>query len=220
MYAILQQSGHQYRVSPGDRLVVDRLTAEVGSVVALEPVVLVQNDDGTQVGTPVVEGARVAVVVVGHPKGAKIRVFKYKAKKHYRRTHGHRSLLTEVRVEALLGKGDPLPKAPEPKPAEAKAEAAKPARSRSRAKAEPEVEAAAVETAEAAAPEAPAAPKTTRAKAAKVEAPEAPEAETAATPDAEAAAEETPKRAPRSRARKAPDADETPAADGGETPEA
>ncbi len=126
MYAILQQSGHQYRVSPGDRLLVDRLAAEVGSVVALEPVVLVAADDGTpQVGTPVVDGVRVAATVVGHTKGGKIRVFKYKPKKRYRRTHGHRSLLTELRVEAVLAAGEALP---EPKVAEAKpAKAAAPA---------------------------------------------------------------------------------------------
>ena len=144
MYAILQQSGHQYRVSPGDRLLVDRLAAEVGSIVALEPVVLVQGDKGVQVGTPVVDGARVAAVVVGHTKGGKIRVFKYKPKKRYRRTHGHRSLLTELRIEAVLAKGEKLPEAPKaaktakaPKakapaakaaPAAAEAPAAKPAK--------------------------------------------------------------------------------------------
>ena len=133
MYAILQQSGHQYRVSPGDRLLVDRLAAEVGSVVALEPVVLVQGDEGSPtVGTPVVDGVRVAAVVVSHRKGAKIRVFKYKPKKHYRRTHGHRSLLTELRVEAVLAAGEALPK---PQAAEEPSTTPR-TRSRSRAKAE------------------------------------------------------------------------------------
>jgi large subunit ribosomal protein L21 len=140
MYAILQQSGHQYRVSPGDRLVVDRLTAEVGSMVALEPVVLLVGDDGASVGTPVVEGARVAAMVVSHRKGAKLRVFKYKAKKHYKRTHGHRSFLTELRVEAVLAKGEPMPKATKAEKAD-KAEkpvAAKPARTRAKAAAKVE----------------------------------------------------------------------------------
>lgn len=224
MYAILQQSGHQYRVSPGDRLVVDRLTAEVGSVVALEPVVLVANDDGTQIGSPVVDGVRVAAVVVSHRKGAKIRVFKYKPKKHYRRTHGHRSALTELRVEAVLAAGEPLPKAQaaEKKPAtagKARAEAPaaeKPARSRSRAKA-----AAPAEPEAAAAPEAAEAPEAEAAQAeasAKIQA-AAEEAEAAGTTpgadadtDAEAAQAEKPKR---TRTKK------TPAADGGDTsPEA
>jgi large subunit ribosomal protein L21 len=215
MYAILQQSGHQYRVSPGDRLVVDRLVAEVGSVVALEPVVLVANDDGTQIGSPVVDGVRVAAVVVSHRKGAKIRVFKYKAKKHYRRTQGHRSALTELRVEAVLAAGEPLPKpkaAEKPVPKAAAPAAEKPARSRARAKA-PEAEApAATEAPEAAeAPEAgggaeaPAEetpkPRASRARAAKAEA-----AETAGTADADATAEKAPDEAPRKRTpRKKPD---------------
>jgi large subunit ribosomal protein L21 len=110
MYAIVQQGGHQYRVSPGDRLVVDRLDAEIGSVVALEPVLLLQGEAGeATLGSPVVDGARVAAVVVAHAKGRKLRVFKYKPKKRYRRTHGHRSHLTELRIEALLAAGEPLP---------------------------------------------------------------------------------------------------------------
>jgi large subunit ribosomal protein L21 len=181
MYAILQQSGHQYRVSPGDRLLVDRLAAEVGSVVALEPVVLVQGDAGSPtVGTPVVDGVRVAATVVSHPKGGKIRVFKYKAKKRYRRTHGHRSLLTELRVEAVLAAGEALP---EPKVAAAEAPA-KPARTRSKAKAAPVAE---VETPE----EAPITSDTTkartrsRAKAPSADAPEATSADVAETPSAD-----------------------------------
>lgn len=110
MYAIVQQGGHQYRVTPGDRLVVDRLSAEVGSVVALEPVLLLEGDAGDlSVGSPTIDGARVAAVVVAHSLGRKIRVFKYKPKKRYRRTMGHRSRLTELRIEALLPAGAPLP---------------------------------------------------------------------------------------------------------------
>ena len=203
MYAILQQSGHQYRVSPGDRLVVDRLAAEVGSMVALEPVVLLVGDDGASVGTPTVDGARVAAVVVSHPKGAKVRVFKYKAKKHYKRTHGHRSLLTELRVEAVLAKGEAMPKAARADKA-AKAEkaekaekpaAAKPARTRAQAQAKVDEPAAdeTLPTAEApAAPEAVAEPK---AKAAQ------------AKPEAEAPA---PKKATRARKPKTESTEETP----------
>ena len=109
MYAILQTGGHQYRVSPGDRLVVDRIAAEVGDVVALEPVLVVAGGEDAQVGSPVVEGARVAATVVAHRLGRKLRVFKYKPKKRYRKTIGHRSRLTELRVDALLAKGEPLP---------------------------------------------------------------------------------------------------------------
>jgi large subunit ribosomal protein L21 len=215
MYAILQQSGHQYRVSPGDRLLVDRLSAEVGSVVALEPVVLVQGDAGSPtVGTPVVDGVRVAATVVSHPKGGKIRVFKYKPKKRYRRTHGHRSLLTELRVEAVLAAGEALP---EPKVVEVAP--AKPARTRSKVKAAAPEAVAAPEVSPAevvAAPEVSSAPEgeisspttkarqRSRAKAPTADAPEAPSDDAGAqgaSPAADTAPEpETPKR--RTRAKK------------------
>ena len=143
MYAILQQGGHQYRVAPGDRLIVDRVDAEVGDVVTLEPVLLVHDGEAAVVGAPVVDGARVAATVVSHRLGRKLRIFKYKPKKRYRRTQGHRSRLTELRIDALLGKGEALP-APagaarpspdaEPSPAAAPAPRARAARARAEAK--------------------------------------------------------------------------------------
>jgi large subunit ribosomal protein L21 len=206
MYAILQQSGHQYRVSPGDRLVVDRLAAEVGSMVALEPVVLVAGDDGTQVGTPVVDGVRVAAMVVSHRKGAKIRVFKYKPKKRYRRTHGHRSHLTELRIEAVLAAGEALPEPKKPEAAKPEPEK-KPTRSRAKAKA-PEAAVAEAEAPEAAVAEADAPDAEAPAKIS-ASAPET--VETGTTPPADATEEAAPKkRAPRTK---------QPAADSGETPE-
>jgi large subunit ribosomal protein L21 len=112
MYAIVQQGGHQYRLAPGDRFLVDRMAAEVGSMIALEPVLLLGDADGAGSGIDAAAGARVAAVVVGHRLGRKLRVFKYKSKKRYRRTQGHRSRYTELRVEALLTAGQPLPDAP------------------------------------------------------------------------------------------------------------
>ena len=109
MYAIVQQGGHQYRLTPGDLVLVDRLPAEVGSMITLEPVLLLGDSDGSSSGLDAARGARVAAVVIGHRLGRKLRVFKYKPKKRYRRTHGHRSRYTELRVEALLTAGQPLP---------------------------------------------------------------------------------------------------------------
>ena len=154
MYAIVQQGGHQYRLAPGDRFLVDRMAAEVGSMITLEPVLLLGDADGPTSGLEAAKGARVAAVVVGHRLGRKLRVFKYKPKKRYRRTHGHRSRLTELRVEALLTAGQPLPTlAPPVEAAPAPAEEA-PAPKRRRAPkaaapaaAEPEAPAAAAEPA-------------------------------------------------------------------------
>ena len=104
MYAILSHGGRQYRVSAGDRLVVDRLDAEVGSVVALEPVLLTGGDGTTALGDDV-DGIRVAVTVIAHRRGEKLRIFKYKAKKRSRKVAGYRSDLTELRVDSILAKG-------------------------------------------------------------------------------------------------------------------
>jgi large subunit ribosomal protein L21 len=109
MYAILSHGGRQYRVSAGDRLVVDRLDAEVGSVVALAPVLLTGGDGKTALGNDV-DGLRVAVTVVAHRRGEKLRIFKYKAKKRSRKVAGYRSDLTELRVESILAKGAALPR--------------------------------------------------------------------------------------------------------------
>jgi large subunit ribosomal protein L21 len=109
MYAILSHGGRQYRVSAGDRLVVDRLQAEVGSVIALEPVLLTGGDGTTEHGAAL-DGVRVAAIVVGHKRGEKLRIFKYKAKKRSRKMAGHRSELTELRVDSILAKGAAVPK--------------------------------------------------------------------------------------------------------------
>jgi large subunit ribosomal protein L21 len=123
MYAVLKHGGHQYRVSAGDRLLVDRIAAEVGSTVTLEPVLLVAGDGPADVGNGAVAGAKVTAIVVAHRRGRKIRVFTYKPKKRRRRTMGHRSQLTELRIESVAGadgkahRAPAAAAAPRPKPA-------------------------------------------------------------------------------------------------------
>jgi len=139
MYAILSHGGRQYRVSAGDRLVVDRLEAEVGSVVALEPILLTSGDGKAGLGKDL-DGMRVAVTVVAHTRGRKLRIFKYKAKKRSRKMAGYRSDLTELRVDSILAKGAPLPTAgatgaSQGTAAAVRAAPAPPARSASKAKA-------------------------------------------------------------------------------------
>ncbi|MBV8526909.1 MAG: 50S ribosomal protein L21 [Candidatus Dormibacteraeota bacterium] len=124
MYAILKHGGHQYRVVPGDRLLVDRLTAEVGSRVTLEPVLLVADGDAiADIGAGAVSGAHVLATVVAHRRGRKLRVFTYKPKKRHRRTLGYRSQLTELLVEEVAPGGDKPAARRDEKPA-AKAAAA------------------------------------------------------------------------------------------------
>ncbi len=107
MYAILKHSGHQYRVAPGDRLLVDRLPADVGATVELGQVLFLnESTESGSAGAVGPKDARVTAVVVSHRRGPKLRVFTYKAKKRRRRTLGYRSDLTELRIEAVLGAAD------------------------------------------------------------------------------------------------------------------
>jgi large subunit ribosomal protein L21 len=101
VYAIVRAGGRQFRVEAGQVVRFDRLSAEVGAQVTLGEVLLVSGDEGVQVGAPVLAGAEVVGTVVEQGRGDKIRVFKYKKRKHYRRTRGHRQSFTAVRIDAL-----------------------------------------------------------------------------------------------------------------------
>ena len=106
MYAIVATSGKQFRVSEGDRIVVDRVSANVGQTVRLESVLMVAGDDRPLVGTPFVEGAAVEATVVSHRAGDKIIVFKFEARKRKRRKTGHRQQLSELRIGAIRAPGE------------------------------------------------------------------------------------------------------------------
>ncbi len=101
MFALIRVSGKQYRVEDGAQLLVDRLAAEEGAAFDGVEVLMVGDGDNIQVGAPVVEGAKVAATVVRHSKGRKIRVFKYKAKKNYRRRIGSRPHQTLLRIDSI-----------------------------------------------------------------------------------------------------------------------
>ena len=99
MFAIIKASGRQFRVEPGAIIAVDGHTGDAGAEVAFEQVLLVGKDAGEVLaGSPFVDGARVVGVIDRTDKGKKVRVFKKKRRKQYRRTQGHRSLLTRVRI--------------------------------------------------------------------------------------------------------------------------
>ena len=100
-YAIVETGGKQYRVSVGDTLSVERLPAEAGSEITLDRVLLLGGDGSTRIGTPTVEGAVVTARVEDHGRGEKIVVFKYKAKKRYRRRLGHRQALTRLAITGI-----------------------------------------------------------------------------------------------------------------------
>ena len=100
MYAIIATGGKQYRVSEGDVIYIEKIDAQVDSTVSFD-VMLVENEGEVKVGTPVVEGVKVEGTVVGQIRGEKIIVFKYKAKKNYRRKQGHRQPYTKVEITKI-----------------------------------------------------------------------------------------------------------------------
>ena len=100
-YAIIETGGKQYRVSVGDRLAVEKLDVEPGSDIVFDRVLLVGGNGSTAVGTPLVSGASVSAQVENQFRGEKIIVFKYKAKKRYRRRNGHRQSLTRVAITGI-----------------------------------------------------------------------------------------------------------------------
>ena len=103
MYAVIETGGKQFRVQEGDVVYVEKLDANIGDSVTIDKVLLVEKDGVVSIGTPVVAGATAVLKVVEHGKGAKIIVFKFKAKKNYRNKQGHRQPYTRVLVESLQG---------------------------------------------------------------------------------------------------------------------
>ncbi len=101
MTAVIVTGGKQFRVKKGDVIEVERLFAEVGEVVTIDQVLMVGEGEDSKIGTPVVEGATVELEVQEHYRGKKIVAFKYKRRKQYSRTVGHRQELTKVVVKAI-----------------------------------------------------------------------------------------------------------------------
>lgn len=100
-YAIIETGGKQYRVSVGDSLSIEKLPLEPGADVTFERVLMIGGEGPARVGAPLVDGASVQAQVQDQFRGEKIIVFKYKAKKRYRRRTGHRQSLTRVAITAI-----------------------------------------------------------------------------------------------------------------------
>jgi large subunit ribosomal protein L21 len=102
VYAIIRAGGKQYRVQQGDTIYVERLATPAGETVRLAEVLLVAGGDGeAQVGSPLLSQAAVVGTVLGESRDKKVRVFKYKKRKHYRRTRGHRQSYTALRIDSI-----------------------------------------------------------------------------------------------------------------------
>jgi large subunit ribosomal protein L21 len=108
MYAIVDIAGQQFKVQKSQRVYVHRLDATEGSKVEFSNVLLIEKDGKVQVGTPLIDGAKVAATVIGHLKGDKVLVFRKKRRKGFKRMNGHRQFLTQVLIQGILGKGETL----------------------------------------------------------------------------------------------------------------
>ena len=101
MYAIIEACGKQYKVAEGDVVFFEKLDVEEGKKVKFDNVMLLSDNGKVEVGNPYVKGAKVEGKVVSHGKAKKIFVYKYKAKKNYRRTQGHRQPYTKVEITSV-----------------------------------------------------------------------------------------------------------------------
>ncbi|MSP95919.1 MAG: 50S ribosomal protein L21 [Betaproteobacteria bacterium] len=102
MYAVIKTGGKQYRVSSGEKLRVELLSAEVGASIQFEQVLAVGEGEDVKIGAPFVSGASVKATVVSHGRGGKVHIFKMRRRKHYKKSQGHRQSFTEVHVDDIV----------------------------------------------------------------------------------------------------------------------
>ena len=106
MYAVIKTGGKQYRVQPGDVIVVEKLDGEAGSNVSFGDVLVLGGDKGVTLGAPMIAGATVAATLVETRKGEKIKIFKKIRRQGYRRTNGHRQMESVLRITGIEGAGE------------------------------------------------------------------------------------------------------------------
>ena len=106
MYAIVKIAGQQFKVERGLKVYVHRLKANEGADVEFSDVLLIDNEGKITVGSPTVDGAKVAATVIQHLRGDKVLVFKKKRRKTYQKLNGHRQDFTQILVQGILGKGE------------------------------------------------------------------------------------------------------------------
>jgi large subunit ribosomal protein L21 len=105
MFAVIKTGGKQYRVAADDVITVEKLDGEPGAAITFGEVLMVVDGEATTIGAPLVAGASVAGEVVEQTRGDKVRIFKRKRRKHYRRSAGHRQQLTVVKITDILTGG-------------------------------------------------------------------------------------------------------------------
>ena len=98
MYAVIKTGGKQYRVSAGEKLRVEQIPADIGSEIVLNEVLFIANGEDVTTGAPLVNGASVTAKVLAQGRGEKVRIYKMRRRKHYRKSQGHRQNYTEIEI--------------------------------------------------------------------------------------------------------------------------
>ena len=101
MYAVFVSGGKQHRDAEGDVVKLELLEADPGSAIEFDQVLLVANGDDVKIGAPVVEGGKVTAEVVTHGRGDKVKIIKFRRRKHHRKQMGHRQYFTEVKITGI-----------------------------------------------------------------------------------------------------------------------
>jgi large subunit ribosomal protein L21 len=103
MYAVFKTGGKQYKAAPGDVVRVEKIDADSGTSVELAEVLMVADGDDVRLGAPTVEGGKVTAEVVGHGRGDKVRIIKFRRRKHHMKRMGHRQHYTELKITGIEG---------------------------------------------------------------------------------------------------------------------
>lgn len=101
MYAVIVTGGKQYRVAQGDTLLVEKLEVEEGASIDFDNVLMVGEGDSVQIGTPYVAGGKVTATVKAQTRGEKVRIMKFRRRKHHQKCTGHRQYLTQIEITGI-----------------------------------------------------------------------------------------------------------------------
>ena len=103
MYAVIVTGGKQYRVSEGDVIKVEKIVADEGASIDLDKVLLIANGEDIKTGAPYIEGGKVSATVESHGRGDKVKIIKFRRRKHHRKQMGHRQHYTELKITGIAG---------------------------------------------------------------------------------------------------------------------
>ncbi|AWH89226.1 50S ribosomal protein L21 [Limnobaculum parvum] len=101
MYAVFQSGGKQHRVSEGQIVRLEKLDIATGETIEFDQVMMIANGDDVKIGVPFVDGSKIKAEVVAHGRGDKIKIVKFRRRKHYRKQQGHRQWFTDVKITGI-----------------------------------------------------------------------------------------------------------------------